>query len=139
MYYFIGFRFPFLRAVHVHPIAFRHEFLLVFVRQKFQVGERSFASTFPIIIADFVLQDSAEPTAHRRSPTKAIICSHCREECLLNQVLRDVGLTYSFEGIAVENVTVFIDPAFGIGRSGSGYPTLDGGLGHPASSTTCLK
>ena len=125
MHHFIWFRFPFLWAVHVHPVSFRHEFLRAFVVEKFQVGERRFASTFSVVVADFVLQDSAKPTAHCRSPAKTVMCSHPGKERLLNQVLCDVGLAYTLEGIAIENVSMLIDPAFGIGRSESGCPAFD--------------
>src|SRR5262249_27428856 len=101
MHDFVGFRFPFLWAIHVHPISFRDKFLWVFVLEKFQIGKRSFASAFAVIIADFVLQNSAKPTAHSRSAAKPILRSHCCEECLLNQVLRDVGSAHTLERMAI--------------------------------------
>src|SRR5713101_3050280 len=117
MHYFVGFRFPFLRAVHVHPISLGYEFVLAFVREKFEIRERGFASTFPVIVADLVLQDSAEPTAHGRSSTKTVNRPHRGKERLLNQVLCDVRLAYTLEGVAIENVPMLIDTTLGV-RSG---------------------
>src|SRR5206468_5694114 len=91
MHHFIWLRFPFLRAVHVHPISLRYEFFRAFVVEKFEIRERGFASTFSVIVADFVLQDSAEPTAHGGPATKPFLCSYCREEGFLHQVLCDIG------------------------------------------------
>src|SRR5207247_8650728 len=116
MHYFVGFRFPFLGAVHVHPISLRYEFVRAFVREKFEIRERGFASTFSVVVADFVLQDSAKPTAHCRSPAKTVNRPHRGKERLLNQVLRDVGLAYTLEGVAIENVPMLIDPARRIAR-----------------------
>src|SRR2546430_11941283 len=139
MHYFVGFRFPFLRAVHVHPISLGYEFVRAFVVEKFQVGERRFASTFPVIVADFVLQDSAKPTAHCRSPAKTLMRAHRGKERLLNQVLCDVGLAYTLEGVAIENVTVFIDPAFGIARSNCRRRSVSRDVGRPAADGSRLK
>src|SRR5438874_13321476 len=139
MHYFVGFRFPFLWAVHVHPITLRYEFLRAFVVEKFQVGERGFASTFSVIVADFVLQYSAKPTAHCRSPAKTVNRPHRGKERLLNQVLCDLGLAHTFKRIAVENVTVFIDPAFGIGSGCGGCTALRDGFRLVTSDNSRLK
>jgi hypothetical protein len=39
------------------------------------------------------------------------MCSYRGKKRLLNQVLRNVGLAYTLEGVAIENVTMLIDPA----------------------------
>src|SRR5947207_15586108 len=106
---------------------------------KVQVGERRFAATFPIVVADFVLQDSAKPTAHCRSPAKAVNRPHRGKERLLNQVLCDVGLAYTFEGVAIENVPMIIDPAERIARSGRGQLRLDIGLANSTCSSSGEK
>src|SRR5881396_2129289 len=139
MHYFVGFRLPFLRAVHVHPISLRYEFLCAFVVEKFQIGERGFASTFPVVVADLVLQDSAKPTAHGRSPAKTVNRPHRGKERLLNQVLCDVRLAYTLEGVAVENVTMLIDPAFGIGSGCGGCTALRDGFRLVTSDNSRLK
>src|SRR4051794_27304938 len=135
MHYFIWLWFPFPWTVHVHPISLRHEFLRAFIVQKFQVRERGFASAFPVVVAGFVLQDSAKPTAHCRSPAKTVNRPHRGKERLLNQVLCDVGLAYTFEGVAIENVPMIIDPAGRIARSGRGQFRLDIWLANSTSSS----
>src|SRR5262249_35673630 len=114
---FGGFRSPFFRAVHVHPVPFLDKFLFRFIGEKFQVSERGFAYTFPVVVADFVLQDSAEPTADCRSTTKTVMRAHSGKECLLNEVLCDVGLADTFERVAIKNVAMLIDPTRWIIRS----------------------
>src|SRR5262249_47590428 len=108
MHDLVGIRSPFLGAVHMDPVSLRNEFLCAFVAEKFQIGERRFAAEFAIIITDFVLQDSAEPTAYGRSATKPVLCSYCRQECFLHQVLRNVGLAHPLKRIPIKNVTMFI-------------------------------
>src|SRR5439155_18649821 len=58
---------------------------------------------------------------------------------LLNQVLCDVGLAYTLEGVAIENVTVFIDPARRIARHGRGQLWLDIWLANSTRSSPRLK
>src|SRR5206468_12737503 len=135
MHHFIGFRLPFLRAVHVHPISLGYEFVRAFVGEKFEIRERRFAPTFSVIVADFVLQDSAKPAAHGRSPAKTVNRPHRGKERLLNQVLCDVRLAYTLEGVAIENVPMLIDPARRIARSGRGPLWLDIWLANPTSSS----
>src|SRR5262245_5492828 len=139
MHHFVGFRFPFLRTVHVHPVAFRHEFLCAFVRQKFQVGERGFASTLPVVIANLVFQDSAKPTAHCRTSAKTLMRANRGQECLLNEVLSDLGLAYTLKSIAIENVPMLIDPARGIICRGRGQLRLDIWLADATSNSSGLK
>src|SRR5206468_7122983 len=127
-----------LRAVHVHPISLGDEFLRAFVVEKFQIGERSFASTFPVIVADLVLQDSAEPAAHGRSSTKTVNRPHRGKESLLNQVLCDVGLAYALEGVAIENVLMLIYPARRIARSGRRRLRMDIWVGNSTGSSRVL-
>src|SRR5881227_28682 len=139
MHHFVGFRFPFLRAVHVHPISLGYEFVRAFVREKFEIRERGFASSFPVVVADFVLQYSAKPTAHCRSPAKTVNRPHRGKERLLNQVLCDIRLAYTLEGVAIENVPMLIDPARRIARSGRGPLWLDIWLANYTSSSPGLK
>jgi hypothetical protein len=63
------------------------------------------------------------------------MCSHRGKKRFLNQVLRDVGLAYTLEGVAIENVTVFIDPARRICRSGRSQLWLDICLANSTSSS----
>src|SRR5438552_814508 len=139
MHHFVGFRFPFLRAVHVHPISLGYEFVRAFVREKFEIRERGFASTFSVVVADFVLQDSAKPTAHCRSPAKTVNRPHRGKERLLNQVLCDVGLAYTLEGVAIENVPMLIDPARRIGSGCGGCTALRDGFRLVTSDNSRLK
>src|SRR5262245_30539298 len=111
MHDFVGLWRPFLWAVHMHPVSFRYEFLCALVSEKPQVSKRRFAAEVTIIIADFVLQDSAEPAAHGRSATKPFLCSYRRQECFLHQILRDIGLAYPLKCTSVKNVAMFIDPS----------------------------
>jgi len=135
MHHFVGFRLPFFGPVHVHPIAFRHEFLCAFVRQKFQVSERGFASPLPVVIADFVLQDSAKPAPHRRTAAKSLMRAHRGQECLLHEVLSDLGFAYTLKSIAIENIPMLIDPARGISCRGRGQLRLDIWLANATNSS----
>src|SRR5439155_26591736 len=52
MHYFVGFRFPFLWAFHLHSLTLMYYFLRVFFVDKFPVGERVLASTYFVLFDD---------------------------------------------------------------------------------------
>jgi len=57
------------------------------------------------------------------------------DEEFLNQVLCDIRLAYTLEGVAIENVPMLIDPTRRIARSGRGPLWLDIWLANPTSSS----
>src|SRR5437867_6908481 len=55
MHDFIGLRFPFFWAVHVHPVTLRHELFRTFTGKNFKARDRSLAAELAIGIAAFGL------------------------------------------------------------------------------------
>jgi hypothetical protein len=54
----------FLWTSHVDPETFGHKSIGMLVLEKLQVSEGSFATGFAKMVAEFVLEDSAEPAAY---------------------------------------------------------------------------
>src|SRR5260221_11771497 len=101
MHHLVGFGLPFLRAVDVHPIAFRDKFLRAFVLEKFEIGKGSLPTQLAIVITNLVLQNSAEPAADGRLTSELFETTQSGKKSFLDEILGELRFADAHQRITI--------------------------------------
>src|SRR6516165_2703020 len=118
IHYHFGFGFPLERTGFVIPKTLWDELMGQFVSEKLEIGKAGLTTQLSKVVADLVLQDTAQPAPFGRSAAKVIRSSDRGKKRFLDKIFCDLRSPHPKESVPVKAITMFLNPLLWISTGG---------------------